>query len=417
MEVSKKRQGESYSAREKQMIFNAFTYFARNMNVTRAVEETSKALLCSKATVYVVRREKENPTPESHVKEGNLTRKNSRLHIYNEDVQMLVRRKVHSFFLQNIPPTVSMILTAVNNDEEIPNFSRSTLYRFLGDIGFTFETIGKKVMLMDRDDIIRWRHDYLRTIKKYREEGRNIVYTDETWINTGHFVTKAWTDNTVSTSRQAFIENLSTGINAPKGRGQRFAMIHAGNENGFITGAEYHFPCLKNSADAHDEVCAEVYENWFFNHLLPNLPEHSVIVIDNAPYHSRKLEKIPNMSWKKHEIVQWLDAKNITIAEGLLKRDLVQIVSQEKQKYDKYALDYETVKRKHTILRLPPYHCVLNPIEMVWAQVKGYIRRHNTTFKTQNISTLIEEGYESVSVDNWKNYIKHIKKGKLIKLF
>ena len=34
----------------------------------------------------------------------------------------------------------------------------------------------------------------------------------------------------------------------------------------------------------------------------------------------------------------------------------------------------------HEVVRLPLYHCELNSIEMVWAQVKGYIRVHNTKF-------------------------------------
>ena len=34
----------------------------------------------------------------------------------------------------------------------------------------------------------------------------------------------------------------------------------------------------------------------------------------------------------------------------------------------------------HEVVRLPPYHCELSPIEIAWAQVKGYIRVHNTKF-------------------------------------
>lgn len=45
-------------------------------------------------------------------------------------------------------------------------------------------------VLIERNDIIKWRAKYLRTIKKYRIEGRNIYYFDETWINEGHIKEK-----------------------------------------------------------------------------------------------------------------------------------------------------------------------------------------------------------------------------------
>jgi hypothetical protein len=32
-----------------------------------------------------------------------------------------------------------------------------------------------------------------------------------------------------------------------------------------------------------------LFENWFTNTLIPNLPENSVIVLDNASYHSRQI--------------------------------------------------------------------------------------------------------------------------------
>ena len=42
---------------------------------------------------------------------------------------------------------------------------------------------------------------------------------------------------------------------------------------------------------------------------------------------------------------------------------------------------YEIAKAAgHEVVHLPTYHCELNPIEMAWAQVKGYIKVHNTTF-------------------------------------
>ena len=39
-----------------------------------------------------------------------------------------------------------------------------------------------------------------------------------------------------------------------------------------------------------------------------------------------------------------------------------------------YVIDEIAKAAGHKVVRLPPYHCELNPIEMAWAQVKGYIR-------------------------------------------
>lgn len=111
-------------------------------------------------------------------------------------------------------------------------------------------------------------------------------------MNVGHAVNKTWTDSTIQNSRQAFIEGLSTGLKSPTGLGPRFALVHAGDDNGFVSGAEYTFLCKKNTADVHHEMDSETYEDWFINKLLPNIPQHSVIVLDNASYHCRKLENI-----------------------------------------------------------------------------------------------------------------------------
>lgn len=43
-------------------------------------------------------------------------------------------------------------------------------------------------MLMDCDNIRR-RHDCLCVIKKGPSVGRNIVFTDDSCVNAGHFVT------------------------------------------------------------------------------------------------------------------------------------------------------------------------------------------------------------------------------------
>lgn len=389
----KRQQGKHFSRKEKCLVMNVLRYFLATMNVAAAVKEASKALCCTERSIYAIKKEEQSRglmSPKKRPKRKGV-QVNDRLHTYDQDIQSIIRRKVHSFFIENIPPTMSTILSAINTDDDLPNFKRTTLFHLLKDMGFEFQKMGRKSILIERDDIIRWRHKYLRSIRKFREEGKYIVYTDESWVNVGHAVNKAWCDTTIQSARQAFIEGLSTGLRLPSGLGPRFALVHAGGEDGFIPGAELTF------------------EQWFMEQLIPNIPQNSVIVIDNASYHSRKVEKIPTMAWRKEQIMDWLTDKEIPIEHNILKRDLLASVAQVKHRYDKNKLDVMAQERGHEVLRLPPYHCELNPIELVWAQVKHHIKVNNTSFKTNDMKNLIKFGYETVTTENWQNYIRHVK--------
>jgi len=49
----------------------------------------------------------------------------------------------------------------------------------------------------------------------------------------------------------------------------------------------------------------EVFKNWFIE-LLNNLEEPSVLVMDNASYHSTLVENHPKSNWKKLNVQKWL---------------------------------------------------------------------------------------------------------------
>ncbi|CAK9828032.1 hypothetical protein ANTRET_LOCUS5624 [Anthophora retusa] len=53
---------------------------------------------------------------------------------------------------------------------------------------------------------------------------------------------------------------------------------------------------------------AAKFEDWF-SKIMDKLEENSVVVMDNAPYHSRKTDEIPTSKWKKANIQQWLRAR------------------------------------------------------------------------------------------------------------
>lgn len=61
-------------------------------------------------------------------------------------------------------------------------------------MGFSYAKRNKKLYIYEQQEVISSRHRYLRTMKKLREEGKSIVYTDETWVNAHHGHDMVWVD-------------------------------------------------------------------------------------------------------------------------------------------------------------------------------------------------------------------------------
>ena len=123
----------------------------------------------------------------------------------------------------------------------------------------------------------------------------------------------------------------------------------------------------------------------------PNIPENSLIIIDNAPYHSMHTEKAPTTATKKADMIKWLQEKKITCYPDFLKSEIYEIIEQHKPRENKYLIDQIAAKHGYTVVRLPPYHCDLNPIELIWANIQNYVARRNSTWKMVDVERLCTE--------------------------
>lgn len=278
--------------------------------------------------------------------------------------------------------------------------------RTLRDLNFRYLKRNRKSFLIEKEEIVLWRRKFLTEIRDHRLKGKEIYYTDETWLNEGHTRSKVWQDLNITSSRQAFIDGYSTGLKSPSGKGRRLIITHIGSNSGFLDGGLNVFESRK-TGDYHEDMNAEVFEKWFAS-VLERVEPGSVIVIDNAPYHSRRVEKLPTSAWRKADIIDWLKSKNILFDDHLLKVQLMNIVRVHKDQYIKYVVDEMAHKRGVTLLRLPPYHCELNPIELIWAQIKGEVANKNTTFKLKEVKVLLNEAIDGVTADNWQKCIEHV---------
>jgi len=151
----------------------------------------------------------------------------------------------------------------------------------------------------------------------------------------------------------------------------------------------------------------DIFYDWFSS-ILPLLKENAVIVMDNAPYHSIKKDKFPLISWKKEQIILWLENKGKIIDRPMVKHRLLEEAEQFRPLYNKYMIDELAMEQNKIILRLPPYHRELNPIEFAWSSLKQHVKMNYMTHKLLDVQKLVNEGVERVTPEMWKSFISHV---------
>ncbi|GBP26282.1 hypothetical protein EVAR_95450_1 [Eumeta japonica] len=112
---------------------------------------------------------------------------------------------------------------------------------------------------------------------------------------------------------------------------------------------------------------------------MPNLPPNSIVIVDNVSYPNKQSEFASTSNTKKADMQKWLREKGIQYRENMLKPELYNLIKLNKDLHKKFPMDNILAERNHSVLRLPPYHPDLNPIEMAWANIKGYVSSKNVT--------------------------------------
>jgi hypothetical protein len=105
-------------------------------------------------------------------------------------------------------------------------------------------------------------------------------------------------------------------------------------------------------------VNAEHFEEWLRG-ILPKLQIDSILVLDNGPFHSWKVERTSTAAWRKAQIQDRLHIKNLNFEDTMIKVELLEIIKKEKNYYEIKVVNELAAEYGVTILRLPPYHCEL----------------------------------------------------------
>lgn len=306
-----------------------------------------------------------------------------------------IKRHILEYYERKEVPTLKKLMSSLQARELYVN-SETSIRRILKKLGFTYKKFDGRKILMEKPSVALLRCHFLRKIKQVDLD--KAIFLDETWINENAVMEKGWTDGTVKGT-----------LHSPLGKGKRLIVCHAGSSKGFINAPPLIFQSKKTN-DYHEEMNSEIFEAWFFEVLVPAIPSGSTIIMDNAPYHSRIKDKAPTSNSRKSEMIEWLNKKNISHPIDAKRPELYDLVKTHKPTLKTYEIDSKASELGFKILRLPPYHCQYNPIEMVWSALKGYVKQKNTTFKLKDVEQLFMEALCTVTPEKWANYVSHVKK-------
>ncbi len=290
------------------------------------------------------------------------------------------------------------------------------MWRILKKMGFRFRLRHNRLHLLERKEIKDWRARFLRKYFAYKAEGRKIYFQDETWINEGYTTRKAWYDTLIEGQPELARQpgtGLAYGYKDPTGKGKRLIISHCGSSDGFLPSGLLVFESVLEDGDYHKEMTSAVFEQYVEKQIFSQLERGSVLVLDNAPYHSRLLHSAPSLGSKKADMLEWLKENGIPHDPTLKTTQIYEkyIFNERRQeKYRVYAVDERAKEFGIDILRLPPYHCQFNPIELVWSEAKRASAKRNVTFKMIDMKQILVEEFRNVSAETWAKYVVHAEK-------
>ncbi|KIH52199.1 hypothetical protein ANCDUO_17701 [Ancylostoma duodenale] len=313
-------------------------------------------------------------------------RRNVVMRKYGEEWGDTVRRFIHDKFKHEEDVTIAQLCSELG--EAYPDFKMSTmtLYTFLKGLGFSYRINKGQRFIFERADLVSKRAAYLAIIERARFGAHCLVFVDETWVFDSMTKKKGWNDNTIPRFAPAStLEEFSCGKTAAKNKGSRAIVISAITEEGVVPGCTKVIISGRGSVDRdyHRDMNHSMFEEWLqesIPHMLDVARGRPLsIVMDNAPYHSRQLEKIPTRSSTKAAIEDYLRSKGIEVATDSTKADLLEELQHFLSSRGgvsalrRYAVENICADFGVAVIRLPPFHCFFNPIEMCWSQMKSHL--------------------------------------------
>ncbi|WP_320043589.1 transposase [uncultured Desulfobacter sp.] len=315
----------------------------------------------------------------------------------SDSAQTIVREYIRNANKEGAYITLETLCQYLEEVAPEQEFSIRTLGRALDRWGFTFGKGIRTQRFKEKDHVVVARQRYLRRKRANRKGKGTIrpeVYIDESYVNKNHSTDFVW-----------YYDDDGPWIQKPTGKGERLIIMNAITKDGWVPGAKVTFKSTRKTGDYHGQMNQTMFTKWFEEKLLPNIPARSLIIMDNAAYHNvLSPVSAPTPACKKEKIRSWLEKNNFPLKEDCLKAELVDILTRVGPQ-PIYVLDEIANKNGHEVLRTPPYHPELQPIETCWGIVKNEIAC-NCDFTMNNLIQQLEGAFGKVTAKTCSGLIR-----------
>jgi hypothetical protein len=179
----------------------------------------------------------------------------------------------------------------------------------------------------------------------------------------------------------------------------------------------------KQTKDFHGMFNHEYFVKWMAT-LLATLKErkieNAIIVMDNAKYHKKLPNNIPRKNSRKAVLHAACDEYSIPFTNDETKAELWEKLKKHIQENVSPVIVEMAQSEGHEVLFTPPHYSDLQPIETVWAVVKGEVGRQYTAATTlkdvynrltlafENLTTQVVRGCINKANDNLRKLYSDI---------
>ena len=270
--------------------------------------------------------------------------------------------------------------------------SRNQFRYALKRMGFVF---GKSRKLQLRKDAPCIRAKVAAYIKRMDELKKDpnvvFVFLDESYVNRNHTKGHTWYHPE---------DEILNSVAGPAGKGERLIMLTGITPDGILGFDRVHgemgsllvWQAKKSRGDYHDNMNSKNFMTWFETAMIPAVKaqypgKKVVFVMDNAPYHCVLPDGVPNFNkLKRDELCAELDKRGVAYKKrgdpgvggewdrvDALRKLLKDDVELGWGGRIPYLVEHVAEQHKYEVVFTPPYYPELQPIELLWGNVKYHV--------------------------------------------